>query len=552
MRALVRPRPRLALGLALLGLAAAAVASVHASSELRASERARAVTAAAEELDVRFRRQVSALEATADDLSKVFSDAAPLPALLSVDLSPTERAKAERALAGAFERVKASLGGTKAPLGTRIALYEEASDAGAKSPFVLLGWADASGVHRTELAAWSGRLPEAMLVAEHARVTASTDSYGFAWFQPEGPTEIRLHRLDAYNHSEVDPEGGGAAIEAVRLAEVSAPFTVEGDFGARVRCDLDEAGLARALPERVVPGGARPSDAGPIGDALRPVAYAFHFPDAASTPRARVLVEAPGTPWLTIVLWGLGGVLLLGALAFAGLHRRFSGPAPAPDITAEAAHELKTPLTAMRGELEVSLRRERTPAEYRDTIAGTLEEVKGLQNLVASVLLLTRGAEAPRGEEPVDMTEVVKAEAERIHVAQPDRVVALASVAGPRNVTGDPSLLARAVGNLLDNAVLHSVASGAIRIRCEASKDELRLTVEDDGPGIPEARREKVFERFYRGPDVGQRGIPGSGLGLPIARWIAEVHGGSLVLDPSVEGRARFVLSLPLATSRTA
>jgi hypothetical protein len=552
VKAILRPRPRLALGLALLGLAAAAVASVHASSELRASERARAVTAAAEDLDVRFRRQMSALEATADDVSKAFSDAAPLPAIPSADLSPKERAKAERALGGAWERVKASLGGTKAPPGTRIALYEETSDAGAKEPFVLLGWADASGVHRTELVTWTGRLPAAMLLAEHARITAGTDSYGFAWFQPDGASEIRLHRLDAYNHSEVDPEGGGSTVEAVRLAEVSAPFVLDGDFGARVRCDLDEAGPARALPERVVPGGARPSDGGPVGDALRPAAFAFHFPDALPTPRARVLVEAPGTPWSTIALWGLGGLLLLGALAFAGLGRRFSGPAPAPDITAEAAHELKTPLTAMRGELEVALRRERTPAEYRETIAGTLEEVKGLQNLVASVLLLTRGAEAPRAEEPVDMTEVVKAEAERIHLAHPDRAVALASVAGPRNVTGDPSLLARAIGNLLDNAALHSVASGAIRIRCEASKDELRVTVEDDGPGIPEARRAKVFERFYRGPDVGQRGIPGSGLGLPIARWIAEVHGGSLVLDPAVEGRARFLLRLPLAAPRRA
>jgi signal transduction histidine kinase len=114
-------------------------------------------------------------------------------------------------------------------------------------------------------------------------------------------------------------------------------------------------------------------------------------------------------------------------------------------------------------------------------------------------------------------------------------------------VLGDPSLLARAVGNLLDNAAFHSVAGGEIRVRAEVVAGAVRVAVEDEGPGIPEHRREKVFERFYRGPEVGQRGIPGSGLGLPIARWIAQLHGGTLVLDPPVATRGRFVLEIPLA-----
>ena len=120
---------------------------------------------------------------------------------------------------------------------------------------------------------------------------------------------------------------------------------------------------------------------------------------------------------------------------------------------------------------------------------------------------------------------------------------------GPRVVVGDPSLLARAVGNLVDNAHLHSVAGGAIRVRLEVVDAEAIVSVEDDGPGIPSARREKVFERFWRGPEVGARGIPGAGLGLPIARWIAQLHGGRLDLDPALEGRSRFVLRLPLASS---
>ena len=547
MRVAIDARPRLALVLALAGLAAAGIASVHAAGELRASERARAVTAATEDLDVRFRRQVGALEAAADEASKLFSEAAPLPATPGPDLGSKARARFDRGLASAWERIKASLGASKAPVGSRIAIYEEAADATSREPFVLLGWADASGVHRTDLATWAGRLPAALLLAEHTRLASSLDAYGTAWLQAEAGGGVRVHRIDAYTHSEVDPDDADATVEAVRLIDSSAPFVVGERACVRVRCDLDEQGLARTLPEREVPGGASSRGRETSGDALRPSAYAFRFPDASPIARARVFVEGPGTPWLTIALWGAGGVLLVGALAFAGLGRRFGGTAPAPDITAEAAHELKTPLTAMRGQLEVALRRERSPTEYRETIAATLEEVKGLQNLVASVLLLTRGAEGPRAEEPVDVVALVKAEAARLHASHPDRAVALASVSGPRLVIGDPSLLARALGNLLDNAALHSVAGGGIRLRCEASRDEVRVTVDDDGPGIPDDARARMFQRGVQLDE--QR--PGSGLGLDIVRSLTETYGGSVQALASPLGGARLRLCLPEADAGT-
>jgi signal transduction histidine kinase len=308
--------------------------------------------------------------------------------------------------------------------------------------------------------------------------------------------------------------------------------------------------VARTLPPKSIPSHrtAAPDDI--VATALVPTGRPWRYPVEDSAPRATVRAAAPVVGWTSAGARRLPLYLAAGLVAAAGVLLAFALASrrrvPPPDVTAEVAHELKTPLTAMRGSLEVALRREREAAEYRETLGSTLEEVKGLQNLVGSVLLLTRGAETPPAKEPVDLVEVVRAEAERVHHTNAERHVSLASVKGPRIVHGDPSLLARAVANLLDNAALHSVAGGTIRARVEAVGMQLIVSVEDDGPGIPASRREKVFERFYRGPDVGRRGIPGAGLGLPIARWIAELHGGSLELDPAVEDRARFVLRLPM------
>ena len=108
------------------------------------------------------------------------------------------------------------------------------------------------------------------------------------------------------------------------------------------------------------------------------------------------------------------------------------------------------------------------------------------------------------------------AEAQRVQEANVERTVSLsAKGTRPAFVAGDPSLLARAIGNLLDNAARHSIAGGDIRVPLESAPHEVRIVVEDDGPGIPVERHDLIFQRFFRGPDVGRRGIAGCGLGLP-------------------------------------
>lgn len=273
---------------------------------------------------------------------------------------------------------------------------------------------------------------------------------------------------------------------------------------------------------------------------------AWRFPSPSATPRATLGVVYPWhpgdlLPWIVPV-----GLLIGGLLWWRGRSRRTQVAAEVPDVTAEAAHEMRTPLTVMRGALEVALRRERSPKEYQETLDLCLEEVKGLQNLQDAVLLLGRGARAEPAREPVDLLALAEGEVSRLRGGHPERQIVLDAVPEPLVMMGDPSLLARLLGNLLDNAALHSTPGGAIRIALARAGQHAVVTVADDGPGVPPARGERIFERFYRGPEASRRGVPGSGLGLPIARWLAELHGGSLTLDPEPTDRARFRLSLPL------
>lgn|GEM_PF-2644527 len=512
-----------------------AVANAVALTEVRvalAQERAR------DAADAWLRALGEQASSLSEDASEVWLDA-------SDDHGPRARRRSDDA---SWERLRTLLGAPRVPVGARVAVYEQPEGPGTP-PLRLLGWADAARVVRDGLPAWPGRLPAAVGAQELDVAADELAPDDLGWFAREGD-EVRLHVQALYTHSYEDPDGDATVV--VRAFDASVPVAAPPDLGLEVRCDIVDGAAAPALPAFPVPGSRAAEKFEVRATAGVPGLHPWRLPTPGDRPRldVRAAPVAPAAPVPAVPApWVAVGAFLAGVLGLALVARPSRAGAVAPDVTAEAAHELKTPLTVMRGSLEVALRRERDVAEYRDTLAATLDEVKGLQNVVGSVLLLTRGAETPLAREPVDVVALVKAETARVHAVATDREVTFASVRGPRTVVGDPSLLARAVANLLDNAHLHSVAGGGIRVRVEVVDAAVIVSVEDDGPGVPPTRREKVFERFWRGPEVGQRGIPGAGLGLPISRWIAEVHGGSLALDPSVEGRARFVLRLPRAPS---
>jgi signal transduction histidine kinase len=210
-------------------------------------------------------------------------------------------------------------------------------------------------------------------------------------------------------------------------------------------------------------------------------------------------------------------------------------------FVADASHELRSPLARMRAELEVDLAHPDS-ADKAGTAASVLAETITLQRLVDDLLLLARGdaGALDRGRlGPVDLDEVVEARVAAFRSAGEPRIDATG--VRPVQVAGHPDQLQRAVANLLDNAVRH--ARDRIVVTLDEGPGGVELAVADDGPGVPQADRDRIFERFTRLDDARSTRDGGAGLGLAIARDIAERHGGTLSVDGS--SGARFVLRLP-------
>jgi signal transduction histidine kinase len=220
-------------------------------------------------------------------------------------------------------------------------------------------------------------------------------------------------------------------------------------------------------------------------------------------------------------------------------------------FTADAAHELRTPLTAVMGRLEVALRYLRSEGELRDEMGAALEDLGHMKSLVESLLTLARvdtGALAD-GAQPVELERVAQEIVERDGPLADERGVSLTFVnesGASARARGSPQLLARALGNLVDNAILHGRSSGKVEVRLALHDGRARLAVADDGPGIDEPSRARLFERFFRADPSRARGPhEGFGLGLSIARRIVEAHHGSLTYSPQSRGSV-FTIELPI------
>ncbi len=214
---------------------------------------------------------------------------------------------------------------------------------------------------------------------------------------------------------------------------------------------------------------------------------------------------------------------------------------------ADASHELRTPVSIARTAIDVTLgREERSEAEYRDSLMVVREQMRRLTRIVDDLFALARADAAglPLDRRPVYLEELVAESVKESAVLAEPKGVRL-DWTGPFEVEvlGDEALLRQLLGNLLDNAVRHTPPGGRVRVDLSAREDAVELAVTDTGRGIAEADRERVFERFVR---LKGKDTPGAGLGLPIARAIAEAHGGSLVLARSDSTGSRFLARLPL------
>jgi signal transduction histidine kinase len=276
--------------------------------------------------------------------------------------------------------------------------------------------------------------------------------------------------------------------------------------------------LLAALAWRVVGAALRPVDAMRAGAEL--------ITGADRADRLPVPASSDEIHRLAVTLNGM-----LDRLAAARAKQRA--------FVADAAHELRSPLAAMRTELEVSQRHGLT----EDLAADLLADVERLTRLVDDLLLLARADDAPvplpGGRELVDLSSLLIQVGERCQGA---RVPVSASVDGPLWTGGDPDALLRVLTNLVDNAVRH--AAGRVVLTGYREGGDAVVEVIDDGPGIRPDDRERVFDRFTRLDDARTRDDGGSGLGLPIVRELVRRHGGTVALQDARPG-VRAVVRLP-------
>jgi signal transduction histidine kinase len=214
------------------------------------------------------------------------------------------------------------------------------------------------------------------------------------------------------------------------------------------------------------------------------------------------------------------------------------------EFVADASHELRTPLTSVLANLD--LLAEELHGEQAETAEAALRSTRRMRRLVADLLLLARADAnrvAPR--KPTDLAGVLVEAVSELEPVAADHEISIE--AEPVIVSGASDELHRLVLNLVENALRHTPPGTHVRASTSVRDGEAVLVVEDDGPGIPDELRQRIFERFVRG---GRDGGRGSGLGLAIVRSVAESHGGTVAIEtPGGHGGTRFVIRLPVAAT---
>jgi len=242
----------------------------------------------------------------------------------------------------------------------------------------------------------------------------------------------------------------------------------------------------------------------------------------------------------------LAGALVAGYLVAAAFEQRFSRLDEAflrqRRFVSDASHELRTPLTAIRGQLEVlAARPAPDAAEVRRVERIALTEVGRIERLVDDMLVLARLEEDARlRPAPIALPDFLARLAD-------DGSLGAVELGEPPSgaLRGDPEALTRVLRNLIGNARRHAGPHGRVLVGASALGARLTVWVDDDGPGIPAAERELVFDRFHRSDAARDRRSGGAGLGLAIAREVVELHGGRIWVEGSPLGGARVAFELP-------
>jgi heavy metal sensor kinase len=231
------------------------------------------------------------------------------------------------------------------------------------------------------------------------------------------------------------------------------------------------------------------------------------------------------------------------------IHRLYSSFAQVRQFSADASHELRTPLTIIRGEIEIALRSTKTPEEYREVLESTLEEIMRLTSIIDNLLMLARADQATyqANFSEVDLSGLVDELYEDSEVLAQRKHIQVHLVRNtPITIVGDRIRLRQLFLNLVDNAIKYTPEGGSVSLVMDRQNGSAIFEVRDTGIGIPPEETEKIFNRFYRVDKARTREFGGAGLGLSIAKWIAELHRGTITVQSEPQKGSTFTVKLPI------
>jgi heavy metal sensor kinase len=223
-------------------------------------------------------------------------------------------------------------------------------------------------------------------------------------------------------------------------------------------------------------------------------------------------------------------------------------------FTSDASHELRTPVSVILTQTQTALARERSAADYRETLEACQRAAQRMRRLIESLLELARldAGQDKMKRETFDLARVVQDSIDLVRPLAAARKIEVRCSLDAAHCIGDPERIAQVVVNLLTNAIHHNKESGEVKIGARADNRTATITISDGGPGIAPKDLPHIFERFYRADSSRTAATGGAGLGLAIAKAIVDGHGGTIKVESELGAGATFTVRLPVAAAHTA